>query len=113
VGVGSGALFGGWGNEEQSDITSKNNVQANCSQAIECHLLSENNSPLSAPHGGRGSGAAISRFNIPDASSSSGATGSTPTTGHLPYGLERAHQAVEWPGTRLLECAIRGTARHQ
>jgi hypothetical protein len=45
--------------------------------------------------------------------SSSGATGSTPTTGQLPCGLERAHQAVEWPGTRLLPCVDRGTATHQ
>jgi hypothetical protein len=68
---------------------------------------------LSAPHAGRGRGAAISRFNIPDVFSSSGATGSTPTTGQLPYGLKRAHQAVEWPGTRLLPCADRHTASHQ
>jgi hypothetical protein len=43
VGVGSGALFGGLGNEKQSDITWKNNVRANRSLAIECHPLSENN----------------------------------------------------------------------
>jgi hypothetical protein len=39
VGVGSGALFGGWGNEEKSDITSKDNVRTNRFLAIECDLL--------------------------------------------------------------------------
>jgi hypothetical protein len=34
------------GNEEQSDITSENNVRANRSQASKCHPLSENNSPF-------------------------------------------------------------------
>jgi hypothetical protein len=41
VGVGSGALFGGLGNEEQSDTTSKINVRASRFLAIECDLFFE------------------------------------------------------------------------